>query len=94
MRYINPIYYNELLSSIVDSYVATLLTKVDEALVVSLRFGGSIDRMLLDNENVMVHIVTKSGEDELIFLGLNEPPERGASCSLKAIKAAGEQTLS
>ena len=94
LRYINPVYYNELLSSIVDSYVPTLLTKVDEALGVSLRFDGSIDRMQLDNENVMVHIVTKSGEDDLIFLGFNEPPERGASGSLKAIKAAVEQTLS
>ena len=93
LRYINPVYYNELLSSIVDSYIPTLLTEVDEALAVSLRFDGSIERMQLDNENVMAHIVTESG-DELIFLGFNEPPERGAGGSLKAIKVVVEQTLS
>ena len=82
------------LSSIVESYVPTRLTKVDEALAVSLRFDGSIERMQLDNENVMAHIVTESGEDELIFLGFNEPPERGAGGSLKAIKVVVEQTLS
>ena len=67
--------------------------EIDEALAVSLRFDGSIDRMQLDNEHVMAHIVEKNGNDKLIFLGFSEPPERGARGSLMAIQAAVNQTL-
>ena len=93
LRYINPVYYNELLTSIVDSYKPIMHAEIDEALAVSLRFDGSIDRMQLDNEHVMAHIVEKNGNDKLIFLGFSEPPERGARGSLMAIQAAVNQTL-
>ena len=67
--------------------------EIDEALAVRLRFDGSIDRMQLDNEHVMAHIVEKNRNVKLIFLGSSDPPERGACGSLMAIQAAVNQTL-
>ena len=93
LRYINPAYYNELLTSIVDSYKPIMRAGIDESLAVSLRFDGSINRMQLDNEHVMAHIVEKNANDKLIFLGFSELPERGARGSLMAIQSAFNQTL-
>ena len=43
------------------------------SLAVSLRFDGSVDRNQIDNEHVLAKIVNQKGEENLYFLGFEEP---------------------
>ena len=67
------VYCNELLLQLVDAYVSIMPPKVNAALGASLKLDRSIDIKQLDNEHVMAHIIPKNEEDQLTFLGFNEP---------------------
>ena len=66
---------------------------LQNSLAVSLRFDGSVDRNQIDNEHVLAKTVNQKGEENLYFLGFEEPDQRGAEGALKAIQNAVEKSV-
>ena len=92
-RYVNPIGHNGFLNAIVSSEKEKLKDVLQNSLALSLRFDGSVDRNQIDNEHVLAKTINKKGEENLYFLGFEEPEERGAEGALKAIKNAVEKSV-
>ena len=66
---------------------------LQNSLAVSLRFDGSVDRNQIDNEHVLAKTVNQKGEENLYFLGFEEPNERGAEGALTAIQNAVQKSV-
>ena len=93
LRYVNPVGHREFLSAIVSSEKGKLDDILQNSLAVSLRFDGSVDRNQIDNEHVLAKTVNQKGEENLYFLGFEEPSERGAEGALTAIQNAVEKSV-
>lgn len=93
LQYINPPGHREMIHHIVLANIPELKNKLKSCLSVSLRVDGSVDRFQIDNIHIMVKVITKEGNDELIFLGFEEPESRGAKGYYKAIKKSIEYYL-
>lgn len=65
--------------------IPQLKNKVKSCLSVSLRVDGSVDRFQIDYIHFMVKVITKEENDELIFLGFEEPETRGVKGYYEAI---------
>ena len=91
-QYINPASHRELLKIIVKSHSKTLSEHVKQAIALSLRCDGSVDRTQVDKLFVMLKIINDSAEEELVFVSAKEPSERGAEGLLNAVKAACKET--
>ena len=83
LRYVNPVGHREFLSAIVSSEKGKLDDILQNSLAVSSRFDGSVDRNQIDNEHVLAKTVNQKGEENLYFLGFEEPNKRGAEGALK-----------
>ena len=83
LRYVNPVDHREFLSAIVSSEKGKLDDILQNSLAVSSRFDGSVDRNQIDNEHVLAKTVNQKGEENLYFLGFEEPNKRGAEGALK-----------
>ena len=66
---------------------------MSDALAISLRCDGSVDRTQIDKIYLMAKAILKDGEENNIFLGAGEPKERGAQGVNNAILAACSATL-
>lgn len=88
VQYVTPTNHGDLLSTIVSADMVNLKKEMFSALAISLRVDGSVDRMQIDNIHVMAKIVSKDGEEKLVFLGFDEPEERGAEGYLGAVISA------
>lgn len=86
LQYVNPTAYSKLLSAIVLCDKPNLQTKLETSIAASIRIDGSIDRTQLDKIYIMLKILTKNGDKELIFIGIAEQNIRGATGLLEAVK--------
>ena len=86
LRYVNPVGHREFLNAIVSSEKGKLDDILQNSLAVSLRFDGSVDRNQIDNEHVLAKTVNQKGEENLYFLGFEEPNKRGAEGALTAVE--------
>ena len=93
LHYVNPVGHKEFLSAIVLSEKEKLEDVLQNSLAVSLRFDGSVDRNQIDNEHVLAKTVNQKGEENLYFLGFEEPNERGAEGALTAIQNAVQKSV-
>ena len=78
MQYCNAVGHRNFLSCIVRCDLPDLMADFRDALAVSLRVDGSIDRFQVDNEFVMAKLVLEDGSDRVFFMGFSRPEERGA----------------
>lgn len=62
--------YMEILELIVESYKPVLLKLLENALALSLRCDGSVDRTAIDKIYNLVKLKTESGEERLVFWGV------------------------
>lgn len=92
-QYTTPSSYREFLKIIVDCHRSDLKKILADALAVSLRSDGSVDRVQIDKIYTMVRVISKSGFEELFFLGAAEPQEKGAEGLLNAVKSGCKTTL-
>ena len=82
-----------MLFCIVLSDKKTLQKKLLEALAVSLRCDGSVDRTQLDKIYIMAKLVSPTGVAENEFLGASEPQTSGAKGVHDAILTACARTV-
>lgn len=88
LQYINPIKHNEILKFIVKADLVNLKCKIKDSLAISLRADGSVDRSQQDKIYVMGKCVNKTGDSELLFLGMDEQISRGAKGLLQTVMSA------
>lgn len=78
LQYINPNKHHDLMQFIVNADRDNLKSKIVDCLALSLRIAGSVDRSQMDKIYVLGKLITKTGNAELVFLGMDEQVERGA----------------
>lgn len=78
LQYINPNKHLDLMKCIVNADRSSLKSKIVDCLALSLRIDGSVDRSQMDKIYVLGKLITKTGDTELVFLGMDEQEERGA----------------
>ena len=93
LQYINPPGHREMLRHIVLADIPELKKKLKSCISLSLRVDGSVDRFQIDNIHVLLKIITKEGNTDLLFLGFEEPETRGALGYYNAIKKSIEHYL-
>lgn len=79
LQYIRPSMHSELLSCIVEADRDHIKTRIENAIAVSLRVDGSVDRTNLDKIYVLAKVVNRHGVLENIFIGVGEQTERFAT---------------
>lgn len=84
LNYCNPTHHADLLNSIVESDFENLKSKIQNALAISLRLDGSVDRTQKHNVYVMANIVDKDTSNYNIFIGF-DIPEDGTAAALHQI---------
>lgn len=72
LQYINPPGHREMLQHIVIADIPELKNKLKSCISVSLRVDGSVDRFQIDNIHVLLKIITKEGNTDLLFLGFED----------------------
>lgn len=85
LRYLNPVYYKEILTCIVTAESDLIMDKLHDCIALSLRCDGSADRTNLDKIYTIAKIVTKTGDLESVFIGIGVQTERKAEGLHKAI---------
>ena len=88
LQYLSPNAHSEFLKCIVKSDRNSLASKMSDALAISIRCDGSVDRTQVDKIYLMAKAITKDGRENDIFLGAGEPKERGALGVYSAILRA------
>lgn len=78
LQYINPNKHLELMQSIVNADRDNLKSKIVDCLALSVRMDGSVDRARIDKIYVLGELMTKTGNIELVYLGMDEQTKRGA----------------
>ena len=86
LQYINKKSHPEMLSIIVESDKTNFSSKIGNAIAISLRTDGSVDRIPIDKIYIMLKIITAVGEKELIFLEISEQKSRGAKGLFEAVR--------
>lgn len=79
LQYLNPMSHADLLQCIVEVESKLVAQKMEEAIAISLRADGSVDRTSIDKIYVMAKTIDKYGKLETVFIGIGEQIERGAS---------------
>jgi len=77
----------------VEADIINLKNKLKKCLAIYLRCDGSVDRTQIDNIHVLAKVVTEKGDIELIFIGFEEPKNKGASGHYDAIQIAVGQFI-
>lgn len=93
LQYVTPTNYHDFSNCIVQADIINLKNKLKTCLAISLRCDGSIDRMQIDNIHVLAKVIMENGEDELIFIGFEEPKSKGALGYFEAVQTAVDQLI-
>lgn len=93
LQYLTPSAHLELLECIVAAHTTDVQKKLSNSLAISLRADGSVDRTQVDKIYVLAKIVTDTGAQETVFLGMAEQEERGAKGLYNAIKRGITDTV-
>lgn len=93
LQYVNPTSFKEFLEFIVKCHRPDLEQELNSSLAISLRCDGSVDRTQIDKIYTMAKTISKTGSEELYFLGAAEPEEKGAKGMLEAVKHGCDGTL-
>ncbi len=72
-KYVTPTNHSIFLNCIVRSHIGTVVESLREALAVSLRLDGSVDRTAEHNVYVMGHIIHKDTTVSTLFIGFDVP---------------------
>ena len=88
IQYLNPVQHREFLACIAIVGQKQVKREITEALAVSLRVDGSVDRQQIDSKHVCAQIVTTEGHLISRFLGFSEPVERGITGYVQCIQEA------
>lgn len=94
LQYVSPGKHAEILDCIVESNSENVAKKLKDAVAISLRVDGSVDRTQIDKIYVLCKIVNQVGSTELLFIGIGDQTEPGASGLLQAIISAFRNLLS
>ena len=94
LQYLSPNAHSEFLKGIVKPDRNSLALKMSDALAISLRCDGLVDRAQINKIYLMAKATSKDGEENNIFLGAGGPKEREAQGVHNAILAACSATLS
>lgn len=86
LQYINPGTHSVLLRHIVQADIPNLKSKLKSCIAISPRVDGSVDRNQIDNIHVLFKIVLENGDSEIMFMGFEEPTQKGAIGYYEAIK--------
>lgn len=81
LTFCNPLHHADLLDSIVGSDLENLKSRIQNALAISLRIDGSVDRTQKHNVYVMAHIIGRNTSNNTIFIGF-DVPENGTAAAL------------
>lgn len=76
LQYINPCMHSELLTCIVEADRNDIKTRIENAIAISVRVDGSVDRTNIDKIYVLAKIVNRQGVLENLFIGVGEQTER------------------
>ena len=88
IQYLNPVQHREFLNCIAVVGQKQVKKEISEALAVSLRVDGSVDRQQIDSKHVCAQIVTTEGDLVSRFLGFSEPVERGVTGYVQCVQQA------
>ncbi|XP_025190261.1 uncharacterized protein LOC112590884 isoform X2 [Melanaphis sacchari] len=87
LQYLSPNGHRNFLECIANTDKSRVIdTILNTTLAISLRCDGSVDRMQVDKIYVLVKIINNDGSAELLFLGADEPKERGVKGMIRAIE--------
>lgn len=75
LQYVTPSQHSELLKCIVQSDKPNLAVRLKNALALSLRVDGSVDRTQEHNIYVLVNAVNRDASMSTYFLGFSVPKE-------------------
>jgi len=78
LQYVTHTNYRDFSNCIVQVDIINLKNKLKTCLAISLRCDGSVDRTLIGNIHVLAKVIMENREDELIFIGFEEPKSKGA----------------
>lgn len=78
LQYVTPTNYRDFSNCIVQADIINLKNKLKTCLAIILRCDDSVDRTQIDNIHVLAKVIMENGEDELIFIGFEEPKSKGA----------------
>ena len=91
LQYVTPTRHREMLLTIADTDRISFAHQLQQALALSLRIDGAVDKQRLDNKHVMASNVTITGELKTVYLGLSESEDRGSDGLFRALKEASEK---
>jgi hypothetical protein len=87
LQYLSPNGHRNFLECIANTDKSRVIdTILNKTLAISLRCDGSVDRMQVDKIYVLAKIINNEGSSELLFLGAEEPKERGVKGMIQAIE--------
>jgi len=69
LQYVTPIRHREMLLTTADTDRISFAHHLQQALALSLRIDGAVDKQRLDNKHVMASYVTMTGELKTVYLG-------------------------
>lgn len=79
LQYVNKPGHLNLMSAIVTSHREEFLQKINDCIAISLRIDGSVDFTRIDKIYIMAKLINLDGSAELVFIGIGEQTERGAT---------------
>ncbi len=82
LLYVNPVQHKMFLDYIVTADLDRLKAQLADAVAISIRVDGSVDKYQVGNTFVMAKVVDSVGLDHLVFIGFEEPKERKAKGKL------------
>lgn len=93
MQYLNPLRHSEILDWIVEADRKNMLRKTTDALALSLRVDGFVDSRQIDKIYILCKVINLDASMDLIFIGIGNQTEPGATRMLKAIITAMKESL-
>lgn len=94
LQHVSPMGHHELLEAIVMSDRERIYEKLcNDTLAISIRCDGSVDKTQIDKIFTICKIISRSGEEEDIFLGAKEPTSRGAVGVFEAMQTGIQNTV-
>jgi len=87
LQYLSPNGHRDFLECITNTDKSRVIdTILNKTLAISLRCDGSVDMMKIDKIYVLIKIINYEGNAELLFLGAEEPKDRGVKGMMQAIE--------
>jgi hypothetical protein len=93
LQYISPLSQHEMMEAIVVADMPRFKREIETCLAASFRFDSSMDRTQKENQFELMKMINLNGHERLLFIGIGQVTESGATGHLKAIKEGSEETV-